>query len=156
MWSVLEQGLKKTSRGDKGDDSITAKTDHLLDRCRPAQLKRAGVSRDDNLYCYRVHNGGVVDITNGEIKAPDRISESPDQRLLKVTVDAERCYVSDLDLYDQTAEAVKNGEKDKAKELATAYWQKIVRLDQYNHNLGFRRPEVMVTYDIPPKMVEHI
>lgn len=87
---MLERGLKRTSRGDKGDDGTIAKTDKLLDACRPEQLKRAGVSRDDNVYCYPTHDGQAVDITNGKTKDPHRISESPDQRLLQVRVDAEQ------------------------------------------------------------------
>jgi hypothetical protein len=152
--SVLERGLKRTSRGEKGDDSTTARTDKLLDEHRPDHLKQAGVSRDDNLYCYLTHNQGVVDITTGEVKAATDISESPDQQLLHIKVDASRCYVSDLDLYDQIAEAVENNDTDRVNELAGAYWQRLTRLDEYDHARGFRRPEVMVTYNISPSLLE--
>jgi hypothetical protein len=49
---ALKAGLKRTSRGDKGDDKEIIKTDKLLDNNRPEVLMQNNVSRDDNLYCY--------------------------------------------------------------------------------------------------------
>lgn len=153
---ALREGLRRTSRGDKGSDETIKQTDELLDSLRPTELRQAGVSRDDNLYCYLAHGDKVVDIVDGEMKKPCDISKSPQHQLLKVAVDPSQCYVSDLDMYDQIKMALEAGQADKAKRLAGKYWQNLTRLDQYNHGRGFRRPEVMVTYDVPPENVQII
>ncbi|HEX8389885.1 MAG TPA: hypothetical protein VF597_00500 [Candidatus Saccharimonadales bacterium] len=64
---VLKHGLKRTSRGDKGDDQSIIKTDEFLDAHCPAELKDRGVSRDDNVYAYVCVDDAIVDITDGSI-----------------------------------------------------------------------------------------
>jgi hypothetical protein len=44
---TLKAGLKRTSRGDKGDDEEIIKTDKLLDDNRPAGIMHANVSNLD-------------------------------------------------------------------------------------------------------------
>jgi hypothetical protein len=151
--SILKDGLKASSGGDKTDKNIS-KADNLLDTNCPEKLKQAGLSRSNNLYCYLAFEGGIVDITSGKIKLPGEISKSPEHKLLKVKVDPTRCYVSDLDLYDQILNLVKYNVNDKALDLNTNYWQRITRLDRYDHERGFRRPEIMVTYDVPGYQLE--
>ncbi len=58
--SVLEQGLRRISRGDKGSDRNIKRTDTLLDDGCPKELKAAGVSRDNNLYCCIPYYDGIV------------------------------------------------------------------------------------------------
>jgi hypothetical protein len=65
---ALRVGLKRTSRGDKGDDKEIIKTDKLLDDNRQAVLIQNNVSRDDNLYCYFYYKNKIVDITDGKLK----------------------------------------------------------------------------------------
>jgi hypothetical protein len=147
-------GLKRTSRGDKGDDKEIIKTDKLLDDNRQAELVLANVSRDDCLYCYFYYKNKIVDITDGKLKDIHEISRSKSQALLRVKVIPTRCYVSNLDLYDEILQSLKRQNTTKAIELANKYWQKLTRLDNYDHSNGFKRPEIMVTYDVPPSCLE--
>jgi small nuclear ribonucleoprotein (snRNP)-like protein len=127
---VLKNGLKRSSRGDKGDDEDIKKTDQLLDKSRPKKL------------------------TDGKSKNISDISQRSEHQLLEVKIDPKRCYVGDLDCYDRILNMVKYNNIEQAHELAAVYWQRITRLDKYNHDKGFKRPEVMVTYDIPSSQLE--
>jgi hypothetical protein len=151
---ALKVGLKRTSRGDKGDDKEIIKTDKLLDDNRPAELVLASVSRDNCLYCYFYYKNKIVDITDGKLKDIHEISNSKSQALLRVSVVPTRCYVSDLDLYDEVLLCVKRQSTTKATEIASRYWQQLTRLDNYDHSNGFSRPEIMVTYDVPASCFE--
>jgi hypothetical protein len=153
---ALKAGLKRTSRGDKGDDKAIIKTDKLLDINRPAVLIQNNVSRDDNLYCYFYYKNKIVDITDGNLKGMHEISRSKSQALLRVSVIPTRCYVSNLDLYDEVLLCLKQGNAAKAKKLADKYWHELTHLDKYDHSNGFIRPEIMVTYDIPPSCLEAV
>jgi hypothetical protein len=151
---ALKVGLKRTSRGDKGDDKEIIKTDKLLDDNRQAVLIQNNVSRDDNLYCYFYYKNKIVDITDGKLKGVEEISRSKSQALLRVSLVPARCYVSNLDLYDEILQSLKRQNTTKAIELANKYWQKLTRLDNYDHSNGFKRPEIMVTYDVPASCLE--
>jgi hypothetical protein len=154
---VLKEGLKKQPRGSKGNDENMVKADEVLDAKRPLDLKEAGVSRDNNLYGYLLYRDKIVDITDGSLKDINKLSQSSEQVLLKVNVDDNRCYVADLDLYDQIIEVINNAvEGQFINDLTHEYWQKLTRLDHYDHTNGFKRPEVMVTYDVPANHVEVI
>jgi hypothetical protein len=149
--AALSNGLKRSPRGAKGSDQTIIRTDHLLDSLRPQRLIAAGVSRDNNLYCYLAVKHQVVDITTGQLKEPKEISADPQQLLLKLQADGQKCFVSNLDIYDQVKAAVKSQQRAEAHKLAQLYWEKLSPLSSYRHENGFRRPEVMVTYDIPPQ-----
>jgi hypothetical protein len=151
---ALKAGLKRTSRGDKGDNKEIIKTDKLLDDNRPAVLIQNNVSRDDNLYCYFYYKNKIVDITDGKLKDIHKISTSKSQVLLRVSVIPTRCYISNLDLYDEVLLCLKRGNAAKAKKLADKYWHELTHLDKYDHSNGFIRPEIMVTYDIPLSCLE--
>ncbi len=154
--SILETGLKRTSRGAKGDDSAIARTDQLLDEHMPSELKDNNVSRDDNLYAYIADGDKIVDITDGQlVELSDFISRSK-QAIFRLTVTPERCYVSDLDLYDRIKEAVENKTADdQVRNLVHNYWQALIQLDAFA--IGeIKRPEVMVTYDIDLKDIQLI
>lgn len=47
---TLRKGLKRTSRGEKGDDESIIKTDRYLDSVRPTALKKLDLSRSNNIY----------------------------------------------------------------------------------------------------------
>jgi hypothetical protein len=143
---IITQGLLQGSGGERRNKDIE-KTDALLNELRPQTCLQASLDRDRNAYCYLADNDGVVDIVTGQRKKPADIVE-PGQTLLTVQVDPQRCYVSDLDLYDKLVEYVKQADREKARITAQAYWAAVQRLDSYDHS--FRRPEVMVTYDVPP------
>lgn len=150
LGSILEDGLKRTTRGDKGDDSSIYHTDQLLDRLRPSTLTDAGVSRDNNLYGYLARDGHIIDITNGDLVPIPTFLNLSSQTVLELTIDPQRCYVSDLDRFDTVMRAIERHEADETiQALAHAYWQAVIPLADYSTN-AFRRPEVMITYDVEP------
>ncbi len=149
--SILGNGLKCAQRGDKSDGLI-ARTDQLLDSRLPNELRMAGLSRQRNLYCYLAEREGAVNITDGRVTPPDSLSATSDHVVLEIMADPSKAYVSDLDRYDAVKVSVAAGD-GSAGHHADEYWKALTRWDQYSHERGFRRPELMVTYDIPP---EHI
>lgn len=153
---MLKEGLKRTSRGEKGDDSLIIRVDALLDSCRPDELRQAGVSRDDNVYGYVADGDCLIDITDGRaVKLSNFINRS-DQAVLRLHIEPERCYVSDLDAYDKVADAFGQGAgKELLRQLARRYWTSVRGL-QYFGAGDIRRPEVMITYDIPPDAIEQL
>ncbi|UTX51140.1 hypothetical protein KI440_02950 [Candidatus Saccharibacteria bacterium TM7i] len=152
--AALTSGLICTARGDKGDDAAIIKTDCYLDERRPEALVREGVSRDNNLYAYACVNGAVIDITNGEHVPVKHFVARSKQRVLELEIDPKRCFVSDLDTYDALKDALTHhGNKAVLERLAKSYWDKVTVLEKCNP-ATFRRPEVMVTYDVPPNHVK--
>jgi hypothetical protein len=156
LGAVLKNGLKRKAGGDKSSDKEITKTDGLLDKYCPKDLKDAGLSRQNNLYCYLAYKDSVVDITDGKLKLPAKLSQSPKHVLLRLYIDPIRCYVSNLDLYDQILEAIKLSQDSLAIELTHEYWRQITRLDKYDHTQGFKRPEVMVTYNVPKEYIGQV
>jgi hypothetical protein len=152
--SILKGGLKCSSRGDKANDEFIIQTDKLLDEQCPKKIKKAGVSRRNNIYCYLGLNHRAIDITDGKIKPPAEISQSPKHKLLKVLVDPKLCFVSDLDLYDQLLNSVKQKRLVESQDYIKIYWQKLTPLIYYDQARGFKRPEIMVTYDLPISRIE--
>lgn len=154
LQSVIKHGLKRKGRGEKGNDSLIAKTDQFLDSLCPVYLRQAGVSRDDNLYAYLSFDGRVTDITSGNDKSVDTLIENSKQAVLKLAIEPDVCYVSDLELYDQVKKAINDGEKaEKLVDLAERYWKEVVPLSRFNRR-DMRRPEVMITSDVPPDSIE--
>lgn len=152
--SVLRNGLKRTSRGEKGDDPTIAKTDKLLDQSRPEHLGRAGVSRDGNLYGYITDGDAVIDITDGKMQSIKEFIQSGGQAALRIMVDPERCYVSDLDAYDAVVHAVThNADDEQLAELAKKYWDAVTPLKDFRIGT-VRRPEVMITYDVAASKIK--
>lgn len=156
MATILAHGLKRTSRGEKGDDSDIIRTDQLLDEWRPDDLRKAGWSRDNNLYAYVVLDGVVIDITNGQRIPVTRFVASAQQSLLELTVDPDRCFVSDLDLYDELMHAIHN-ERAKAylQQIAERYFNTIQPLSLFD-GASIVRAELMIPYDIPPHDLRNI
>ena len=152
--AVLKDGLKRTSRGEKGDDELIKTTDELLDSRRPSGLSQAGVSRDNNLYAYLSSDDHIIDIKDGLEKPISEFADRGEQVLLSLQVDSDKVYVSDLDRYDRLKEAVASGlGQPVLEELADTYWRAVISLKLYQpHSL--RRPEAMITYDINSQLVE--
>ena len=150
--TILQQGLKCVSRGEKGDNKDIIKTDRFLDTLRPDAIQKAGLSRDNNLYGYMSIDGSVIDIRDGKIISIDRFARNSKFTTLRLTVDPERCYVSDLNLYDTVKERLKNDAPSRHLiALGTTYWNTITKLSECD--TPPRRPEVMVTYDITPENI---
>ena len=110
--AVLKDGLKRTSRGDKGDDKAIIRTDRLLDNKRPDSLKEAGWSRDNNLYAYLERDGSVIDITDGSLVPLGTLMSRSEDCILELQVDPTRTFVSDLDRYDVLLSAVQSDAND--------------------------------------------
>jgi hypothetical protein len=156
LQTVLKTGLKRTSRGEKGDKTAIKKTDALLDTHRPGHLIKAQVSRDDNLYAYVADGNQVINITNGEKIDLDTFVERQDQAILQVTIDPEKCYISDIDLFDTIKNAVEaNTDARTLRDLAAEYWQNLKPLKDFSIN-DIRRPEIMIPYDIPADKIKII
>lgn len=148
--SILSEGLKRTSRGEKGGDDAIIRTDKLIDECRTPAQTQLELSRDNNLYAYVGTDDFVVDIADGRHTELDRYSKSGTQVLLELDVDETKAFVSDLDIYDAIRRGVAEGMPlESLKEWAKKYWESMIRLDNY-HLGAISRPEVMITYDIQP------
>lgn len=145
---TLAHGLKRTARGEKGAKGDIVQTDTYLDDHRPANISQQGISRDDNLYAFIGTGDSLIDITNG---ATVQIQDYPlqDSRLLRLNINTDCCYVSDLDLYDAVKAAVANHETATLAELADDYWAHLVPLADFAIG-DITRPEIMITQDIDP------
>ena len=134
-------------------DGDIIKTDMFLDDKRPKQLEGQGISRDHNIYAYLYLNNQLIDIRTGNgIPLQDFISNS-NQAVLKLEIDPQRCYVSDLDTYDSLKKAIEDGDNNaKLEQLAKSYWDKLIPLEEYRPH-DILRPEIMITYDILPAQI---
>jgi hypothetical protein len=150
---ALTRGLDCTSRGAKGADESIKQADAFLDDHRPAKLVEANVSRNNNLYAYVASDEGVVDIQNGKVVSLQTFIEHDDQISLRITVDPQKCYVSDLDQYDRVKRALQNNEAIDLSGLAKQYWASLIPLRTFTMG-AIERPEIMITYSIPPQDIE--
>ena len=154
--SILAHGLKRTSRGEKGDGSDIVRTDQLIDEWRPDDLRKAGWSRDNNLYAYIVLDGNVIDITNGQRVPVDKFIANARQSLLELTVDSDRCFVSDLDIYDELMHAIHNKRAEvHLRQIAERYFNAVQPLSLFDGS-SIVRAELMVPYDITPRDLRKI
>jgi hypothetical protein len=152
--SILAQGLKQTSHREKGREAVIIQTDRLLDDHLPDNLRQAGISRETNLYGYLAAGRNLISIENGAL-VPFTYKSSHDrsQALLRLDVIPERCYVSDLDIYDDIKSALsENASSHRLNEITSLYWNSLIPLNRYKRG-QIARPEVMITYDVAP---EHI
>ena len=143
---ALCRGLMQGDGGDKRNAAIN-KADAFLRELQPGHLVRAGVDRQANIFCYLTHGKQVLDITTGDTRDPAAIARDHGAAMLRVEADERRCYVSDIDAYDQIKDLLIAGKIAQARQRAPAYWQHVIPLAKYAGQ--FRRPEVLVTYDIP-------
>lgn len=152
--SILQNGLKRQSRGAKGDDVWIKKTDKFLDERRPKKLRDAGVSRDDNIYAYLSTGEYIISITDGTLVPLTAFIKQASNGLLKLNINEANCFVSDLDTYDALKDALKNhSPRDTIEVLAQSYWHKLTLLSDYQND-DIRRPEIMITYNINPQFIK--
>ncbi len=151
--NVLQNGLQLTSGGDKRDKDIN-KTDEFLNEYRPKYLVQRGVDRKTNTYCYLASGNEIIDITSGESKSPQEIISDSQHALLQIEIEPGKCYVSDLDIYDQVKELLGSGNDTQAQRLAQTYWNELQLFADYNKNI--RLPEIMVTYAVPPSHITRV
>jgi hypothetical protein len=149
--SVLKEGLKQTSESTMGNNKKIAKNDDFLDAVCPPALRDANVSRKHNIYCYLGTDNTIIDIRDGTTVIIKDMVADDTYRLLLVMVDTDKCYVSDLDIYDQIMKKTQAG--TYSKQMATHYWNSLIPLRRYKFGM-IHRPEVMVTYDISPQNIE--
>ncbi|WP_233213442.1 hypothetical protein [Mycobacterium hubeiense] len=93
----------------------------------------------------------LVDTRNGEAIDVAEFAAQREIMLLRLWVDSQHCFVSDLDLYDAVRELVESG--DVRSDHAERYWSCLTPLDVYGHR-RLRRPEVMIAADVGPSDVE--
>lgn len=149
--SILAHGLMRSSTGSKTNDIAIVKTDQLLDRYRPDNLRSAGVSRENNLYGYYAVDNKIADIITGQLVELSDFMAKSEQAVLRLTVDPEYCYVSDLDMYDNVKLMVEADDENEEtlRDLALRYWNSLVPFTDFEKPM-ISRPEVMITYDINP------
>lgn len=152
--AILANGLLRTSRGEKGDDDAIIMTDQFLDACRPQLLIKQGVSRDNNLYAYVCVDNFIINITDGARVPLHAFIITSSQQVLELDINPQKCFVSDLDIYDALKSAIEAHEhQSNLDRLAKSYWAKIVSLSNFDTSI-IRRPEIMITYDVPPDKIK--
>lgn len=152
--SVLREGLKRTSRGEKGDDSSIAETDKYIDEHRPQKWTDAGVSRDDNLYGYLTDGTNIINDLSGRTIPVDQFVNQSNMAVLRLTVDPNRCVISELAAYNDLQEAIeRRAADDELQKLAAVYWDRVIPAAEF-HVSDTERPELMITYDIAPDCIE--
>src|SRR5690606_15492069 len=99
------------------------------------------IYRNSSIYGYLpIDARNVIDITNGQPIAVDELAKELEQEIVKITVNQQTCYASDLDAYDAVRKAVEAHVDESAlQRLANSYWSKLVRLSDYETD-GIRRP----------------
>lgn len=153
--AILENGIKREASGAKRDSHIEM-IDTFLDTHASDRIKAAGLSRRGVTYAFMEHDGKIVDIATGESVPVSGFRKGNGMRLLRLTVDAGDCFVSDLDLYDTLKRAMELDEQGSTREhLAERYWERVVPFTQFEFG-SIKRPEVMIRADIDPGSIEAI
>lgn len=71
--------------------------------------------------------------------------------VLRLEIDPGHAFISDLDRYDALKKAIEKREPiDHLESLACEYWQAVRPLTKQASS-SIKRPEIMITYDIPPR-----
>lgn len=149
---IRQEGIKRASRGIKGKDKSIIHTDNFLDKHCPPYLHEISVSRNNNIYGYIGTKSSLIDIQDGSLISLSKKKEQNDQVLLRLDIDTQGCWVSDLDMYDKVKDAiVKKQPNEKILQLCHRYWNALQPLKNYKKNI--KRPEVMITYDIPASCI---
>lgn len=167
--SIRRHGLKYGARGVLSDEGDTARINAFLDYHRPPRLAETGVSRISSVYGYLMVDGRVIDIDNGQQVDPANWEVSSGYARLALSADPAAAFIADLDAHKRAADALLAHESDgKLAELAAAYWKLVRPLSEVLPALRlsadgigvvaglpglpprYRRPEVLITRDIPP------
>lgn len=147
--SVLQDGIKQGSSGKKSSDEWIKKTDLFLDENRPESLIELGISRKNTIYAYLVRHSMIFSINDGQEVPISAFIKQSSEAIVEIAVEADKCYISDLDIYDTVKSALETGsDKRTLRHLASTYWKQLTPLTDYE-TVKIRRPEVMITYDIP-------
>lgn len=146
--AILTSGLHCDARGEKGANPLIKKTDGYLDEHRPKSLRRAGISRNTNVYGYLGNDQTLIDIIAGKETPISRYTNDV-QQLLRLVVSVDDCFVSDLDRYDAVKAAFGSKAIGVLPELAEKYWQSVTKLSEYSPS-QFSRPEIMIVRDVLP------
>lgn len=154
--AVLSEGVKRHTAGPKTDELIRI-TDAYLDELVPPRLAAEGVNRRAVIYAYIAVDDNIIDITHGETIPLTMFIARSDLAVLSLEVDPQRCYVSDLDAYDTLKNALESRDEPVAglERLAAEYWSHLTPLANFSLDM-IARPEVMLTYDVPPGAVRHV
>jgi hypothetical protein len=150
---VLAEGIKQTTGGKTDDDPDIVRADEFLDTLCPEKLRDTGISRKHNIYLYYDADGFALDVFDGQMRQPQDIVKNKDDVILAVELQAERCFISNLDLYDQVKTALKSEPIDKTELLARQYWDQVYPLVEGYKPLANERVEIMVTYDVSPDVI---
>jgi hypothetical protein len=149
LGNILRHGLKCTERGEKSNDESIIQADHYLDKHRPSKLKKAGLSRSSAVYAFIGTTDTIIDIKNGTIIPLNAYSAKSESAIVRLDVEVEFCYVSDLDKYDAVKSALSDGNELLAYNLAQEYWNSIIPFATFQPD-DIARPEVMIIRDVPP------
>jgi hypothetical protein len=147
---LRRDGIRRGGSGEKTGGPEQG-ADTFLDSARsPAEVQR-GLSRHDVVYGYLSDGDRLIDIQDGKAVDPPSYAAEREQVLVRMTVDSDRCFVSDLDCYDVVKEGLQSGwSQDALLRWAARYWKQVTPLSDYRPGL-YRRPEVMITVDVPPR-----
>src|SRR5215208_5198085 len=147
--SVLREGIKRATHGEKSD-SLVERVDSYLDSRRPDDVAANGLSRANAIYGYLCEGGKLFDIRDGATVDVKKFAAQRKLVLLQLTVDAKHCFVSDLAIYDAMKDAMERGEGDTLLgELADRYWRRLTSIEHFERE-QICRPEAMITSDIAP------
>ena len=149
---ALKNGLRCTSRGEKGQAAAIIRTDEFLDSICPPELKQRGVSRDNNLYTFLGNETAVKDIKTGGY-VPLSNYRKQGRQLLRLQVPFGNCFLSNLDLYDAVKQNIQQLSEAELRQLGVRYWAAVVPLEQADLAM-VPRPEVMITTDVSPRQIE--
>jgi hypothetical protein len=149
---ILREGIKRSEHGEKSD-SVVQRTDKCLEQRIPAHLSSEGLSRHKVVYGYLSAGTNLIDIRNGNAVDINDFALHRDLVLLRITADAELCFVSDLDAYDAVRQCVESDADDTLlTQLADRYWARVLPLEEYQAG-QYRRPEVMIKSDVDARNI---
>ena len=145
--TVKQHGLRAQADGAKTHEDI-ARTDKFLDEHRPERFVTAHIRRATSNYGYFTLHNSVIDIENGVVYTFAQFIDKSTQAVLLIEANPTRCYVSDIDSFDEVKAALQEGDTERATELAENYWQNVVHVSEFQRG-DIARPEVLLPYDIP-------
>lgn len=152
---VKSQGIKRTSKGAKSDDTAILKTDELLDAHRPLHLQAAGLSRSNSVYGYIGTESAIMDIQDGRRISLAKKRDQNNHILLRLDIGMDDCWLSDLDKYDALKHALIAGKPYKTLlALCNDYWDNVRPLATSGARI--KRPEIMIGRDVGPAAIKEV
>lgn len=128
--SVLSDGLRCGEQGSHSQDDRVRAANEFLNGACPSELKSEGVDRKGCIYCYLgFGDDKVFDVESGRVVDLERWDVGADNAKLRLLIDPEIAFVSDLDAYDALLDRMEErAGEDVLAALAGEYWQRLVRL----------------------------